>query len=69
MANSVDIGYISAILNNPAFLEARLVIVSNEKGWRGYISGDSEKLFECCGNTVESVFSELSEWCERITNE
>jgi hypothetical protein len=32
-------------------------------------SGDGEKLFEYCGNTAESVFLELSEWCERIINE
>ena len=59
MANSVDIGYISTILNNPAFLETRLVVVSDEKGWRGYISGDGEKLFEYAEDTMEEVINKI----------
>jgi hypothetical protein len=66
MANFVDIGHISTILNNPAFLETRLVIVSDEKGWRGYISGDGEKLFEYVGYTMEEVFNDIIERCKNI---
>lgn len=66
MANLVDISHISSILNNPAFLETRLVIVSDEKGWRGYISCDGEKLFECVGYTMEEIFGNIIDRCKNI---
>jgi len=69
MENTINTSHIGTVLVNPAFSEMRFVIVSDEKEFRGYISGDGEKLFECCDNTAESVFLELSEWCERIINE
>jgi hypothetical protein len=66
MATPINTMHIGAVLVNPSFSEMRFVVVSDEVEFRGYISGDGEKLFECCGNTAESVFSELSEWCKKI---
>ena len=67
MGNFVDVMRIGSVLANPSFLEMRFAVVSDEVEFRGYISGDGEKLFECCGNTAESVFLELSEWCKKVT--
>jgi len=64
--NNLNFLYAGAVLTNPSFSEMRFVVVSDEIEFRGYISGDGEKLFECHGNTIESVFSELFEWCKNI---
>jgi hypothetical protein len=70
MGNIIDTKSIGAILAHPSFSEMRFVIVSDEKEFiRGYISGDGDKLFECQGDTAESVFLELSEWCKRSLND
>jgi hypothetical protein len=70
MENTINTSHIGTVLVNPAFSEMRFVIVSDEKEFvRGYISGDGDKLFECQGDTAESVFLELSEWCKRSINE
>lgn len=59
-------GYVTTIMNNPAFFEMRLVVVSNENGWRAYISGDGEKLFEYVGDTPDEVLGSISDQCRKI---
>lgn len=65
MANFIA-GYVTTVMINPAFLEMRFVMVSNEDGWRAYISGDGEKLFEYVGNTSEEVLGMISNRCKEI---
>jgi hypothetical protein len=68
MTNNVNIGYISSFLSNPAFLEMRFTIVSNEDGFRGYITGDREKIIEYIGDNAEEVFSKISNYCDLVIN-
>jgi histidinol phosphatase-like enzyme len=57
----------NTFMDDPAYSETRLVIVSEDDGIkRGYISGDGNKLLEFTGKSLNEILIKIEEKCKDI---